>query len=109
MSSLASRTPDQPGRMLEEATISSGWVIGAGRPTAVADHELPLDSRLLEQLVDEAARSLEAALDVVAVLERDPAPRQHPMAEIADRDGEVAGADVDADRDAGGDVQPHLA
>ena len=73
------------------------------------DHELPVDVRRLEQLVDERAGGLEAALDVVPVLEWDPAARQYAMAEIPDRHREVTGTDVDADRNAGRYVESDAA
>ena len=62
-----------------------------------ADHDVAVDPGLGEQLLDEAAGGREAVLDAVPVLQGDPAAGEDPVAEVADGDGEVAGADVDAD------------
>ena len=104
-SSSAAATPTQPGRIADEPITPSAWSIGPGSPSPAPMTRERVDAGLGEHLLDELERDVEALVRGVVGVERDGALGEDRRGQVGDRDAQVAVAEVDAERGAGGGVE----
>ena len=103
----AAVTPTQPGRIAADPTVPESAWIGPGQAHPDAEDEAAVDAGLLEREVDELAGGRQAVLGAVVAGQRAAQLREHGVAEVGDRDGDVGLAEVDADGGAGAAVEGH--
>ncbi len=96
----AACVPAQPGRIADEPTTPLRCT-GPGRPMPTPSTRLAVRARVVEQQLHELGRAADRPVGLVVVRQLAPLLGEHLVGQVGEGDGQVALAEVDADREAG--------